>query len=477
MTCKTKSACDKTLVFRFLGLITVLLLVGSIPAARLLRPERVVFLRTDIDSDAQEWAAQWENAVERLRDSAAIKLGYLAGQCGIDLAERFAPDGKSDRLTFIGRGGGFVRSLRAWVGKTDDRVLDIVPGPADTTLVYTLRTMDGETVGCDTVMQNGPTAVSRALLRTICLPVYPTAVLMENYHPCPHDAYLEGVNRLRLYRAAGALQKETGAFSCEGAEADARAATMGIVCEGFARATGDTAALHRADGYFRCAGMSAPATRDTMPMATADALIACFLDAHTQLPPQCRQLILVYNDTASRVSCVFRRYEKQGGSWQEVAPAIPANAGRSGIAPYGEKREGDGRSPSGAYSLGPAFGYRKDIDIAWPFLVVGKNHCWISDPQHPDYNRMTDRIPSTDDFEYLRRPDDAYKYAVVVEYNTNPVEKYRGSAIFFHIEKGFDRGSSGCITVDEASILEVLHWLDPESAPCMLIATLPHVGA
>lgn len=464
----------KTLALWSLGTVTAVLLAASIPAARLLRPERMVFIRTDFGSGAEkETVAQWENAAERLRDSAAIKLRSLAGQCGVDLAEGFAPDGGEKRIAFVPLRSGLAPGLRAWMGKTDDLILDIASGGADTTLVYTLRTPDGETIACDTASRSVSAAGNRSLLREICRPAYPTAVLMEDYRPDPHDPYMESVNRLRLYRSGGILLGDTTVFEQNEERAEARAATMGLLCEGFARVTGDTAALRRADEYFRRAAMPHPVRGDTTGAATSDALIGRFLDARTQLPSQCRQLILVYNDTAPRVSCIFRRYEKQGESWREVAPAIPANAGRNGIAPYGGKREGDGRSPSGVYPLGTAFGYRRDLDIAWPFLVVGKDHCWISDPQHPDYNRMTDRIPSTDDFEYLRREDDAYKYAVVVEYNTHPVEKYRGSAIFFHIEKGFDQGSAGCITVAEASIVEVLRWLDPERMPCMLIGTLP----
>ncbi|VDR35394.1 Uncharacterized protein conserved in bacteria [Alistipes sp. cv1] len=201
-------------------------------------------------------------------------------------------------------------------------------------------------------------------------------------------------------------------------------------------------------------------------------LIGRFLDANVQLPDSCRQLILVYNDRPDSVLCAFRRFDKQDdGRWAETFPAIHANVGRRGIAPYGEKLEGDQRTPTGAYPMGFAFGYRDDIDLRWPFLVVTKQHYWISDSEDPMYNRMTTETPATDNFEYLRRDDDAYKYAAVVEYNTRPIEKYKGSAIFFHLESGYNRGSAGCITVTESKVIETLQWLDPHRSPYMLIAT------
>lgn len=79
-----------------------------------------------------------------------------------------------------------------------------------------------------------------------------------------------------------------------------------------------------------------------------DAFVESFLNEQIRLPDSCRQLILVYNDRPDRVSCVFRRYEKKNGQWRETAYPLRSNVGRAGIAPYGEKREGDGRTPSGA---------------------------------------------------------------------------------------------------------------------------------
>ncbi|MFR3488952.1 MAG: hypothetical protein ACLTTP_06575 [Alistipes ihumii] len=129
-----------------------------------------------------------------------------------------------------------------------------------------------------------------------------------------------------------------------------------------------------------------------------------------------------HNDRPDRV-CVFRRYEKKNGQWRETAYPLRSNVGRAGIAPYGEKREGDGRTPSGAYPMGFAFGYVRDIDLSWPFVVVSKQHYWISDPEDPLYNQMTQQTPRTDNFEYLRRDDEVYRYAAVVEYNMRPIEE------------------------------------------------------
>jgi L,D-peptidoglycan transpeptidase YkuD (ErfK/YbiS/YcfS/YnhG family) len=131
----------------------------------------------------------------------------------------------------------------------------------------------------------------------------------------------------------------------------------------------------------------------------------------------------------------------------------------------------DGKDGTTGLQIYDRLAARDDIDLRWPFLVVTKQHYWISDSEDPMYNRMTTETPATDNFEYLRRDDDAYKYAAVVEYNTRPIEKYKGSAIFFHLESGYNRGSAGCITVTESKVIETLQWLDPHRSPYMLIAT------
>ena len=251
---------------------------------------------------------------------------------------------------------------------------------------------------------------------------------------------------------------------------------------------GDTVALRSAEECYRQTLKGAPADLKTpieerivwignyieeyRKTNDTDAFIASFQDEQIRLPDSCRQLILVYNDRPDRVLCQFRRYEKdENGRWFEVAPVIHSNVGRAGIAPFEEKREGDMRTPSGAYPMGFAFGYEADIELRWPYVVVTPEHYWISDSEDPLYNQMTTEKPKTDNFEYLRRDDDAYKYAAVVEYNMRPIEKYKGSAIFFHVESGYDKGSAGCITVPEEDVVEVLQWLDPEKSPYMLIRT------
>jgi len=53
--------------------------------------------------------------------------------------------------------------------------------------------------------------------------------------------------------------------------------------------------------------------------------------------------------------------EKHKDKWQTVFEPFDAVIGRNGFAPTGEKREGDGRTPSGIYTLKMSFGYDSSV--------------------------------------------------------------------------------------------------------------------
>jgi L,D-peptidoglycan transpeptidase YkuD (ErfK/YbiS/YcfS/YnhG family) len=95
---------------------------------------------------------------------------------------------------------------------------------------------------------------------------------------------------------------------------------------------------------------------------------------------------------------------------------------------------------------------------------------WVDDPQADDYNRWT-KIQETKaaSYEMMKREDNQYKYGIVIEYNTDPIIKGNGSAIFLHIWKGEGIPTAGCVAVSEEDIVKILDWLDPVAAPLIFI--------
>jgi L,D-peptidoglycan transpeptidase YkuD (ErfK/YbiS/YcfS/YnhG family) len=58
---------------------------------------------------------------------------------------------------------------------------------------------------------------------------------------------------------------------------------------------------------------------------------------------------------------------------------------------------------------------------------------WIDDPNSDQYNTYVKGATDAKSYENLLLKNDAYKHCMVIEYNTNPIVKGKGSAIFFHL--------------------------------------------
>ena len=67
---------------------------------------------------------------------------------------------------------------------------------------------------------------------------------------------------------------------------------------------------------------------------------------------------------------------------------------------------------------------------------------------------------------------DIYKYCLVIEYNTNPVVKGKGSAIFFHLGIKKPYFTLGCVAIYEENMKTMVNWLDPKQNPVIIMGNL-----
>ncbi|MCX8110933.1 MAG: L,D-transpeptidase family protein [Syntrophorhabdaceae bacterium] len=180
------------------------------------------------------------------------------------------------------------------------------------------------------------------------------------------------------------------------------------------------------------------------------------------------QVIIVENkgmdDFHGKINC----YEKSIKGWKKVY-SFDVVTGKAGIVEGEKKREGDNATPAGVYTLGFVFGYHNRPETKMAYTELTDNDKWVDDPEHPMYNRFIRGDIDAKSFEKMKRDDNLYKLGVVINYNTNPVVKYRGSAIFMHIWKDPDTPTSGCIALSEDDIKKIISWLDPEKNPIIII--------
>jgi len=153
------------------------------------------------------------------------------------------------------------------------------------------------------------------------------------------------------------------------------------------------------------------------------------------------------------------------------APPDSAERGNDGDP---GKREGDGRSPAGVFSLSGAFGYAPGGECPWiklPYREATSTLKCIDDIRSRHYNRLVNAGEEPKDWsscEEMRRPDDQYRLGIVVEHNAAPAIPDRGSCIFIHIWKGPEVGTAGCTAMAPEDMETLLRWLDPAAVPVLI---------
>ena len=121
-------------------------------------------------------------------------------------------------------------------------------------------------------------------------------------------------------------------------------------------------------------------------------------------------------------------------------------------------KEGDNITPKGVFKITKIY-YRADkikiIKTNIKKIKITKNMGWCDDPISRFYNRQI-KLPSKYSHEKLYRNDDLYDLIAVLNYNTNPIIKNKGSAIFMHIAKNSYKKTEGCIALKKENLINVL---------------------
>jgi L,D-peptidoglycan transpeptidase YkuD (ErfK/YbiS/YcfS/YnhG family) len=182
-----------------------------------------------------------------------------------------------------------------------------------------------------------------------------------------------------------------------------------------------------------------------------------------------KQLVVTYKLDGKDKGYKVMGLEKSKGKWKLAIAPVKASTGRNGFAQENEKKEGDGKTPNGLYALGQLYSYEKDVDTKIHFQQVDSLDKWIDDSSSNDYNKYVRGETSAKSFEHLKLNSIDYKYCMVIEYNTNPVVKGKGSAIFFHVANEKYAPTAGCVAIAENDMLQFLKWFKPRKKKAMLI--------
>jgi len=208
--------------------------------------------------------------------------------------------------------------------------------------------------------------------------------------------------------------------------------------------------------------------------------------ARSTLLGDARELITAVTADWTSTKVTLRRFRREGGSWKPVGSEWPGVIGKSGTAwgsgvhgtgaPAGRsgpiKREGDGKSPAGAFVLGASYGYAKSAPPGTriPYTTVDDAWKCVDDPASKSYNRVLDRSTVDVDWksaEDMRRADNLYAWVVDIAHNATRTPN-GGSCIFFHVWGGADSSTLGCTAMDEQTLASLIEVLEPDATFVLL---------
>jgi L,D-peptidoglycan transpeptidase YkuD (ErfK/YbiS/YcfS/YnhG family) len=180
---------------------------------------------------------------------------------------------------------------------------------------------------------------------------------------------------------------------------------------------------------------------------------------------QSSQAVVILSGSMTGSNATAYLCEKNDSEWTVLPGFFAAAVGKHGFAAPGEKREGDGKSPTGVFTLTIAFGYAPECDTKMQYRQATADDYWVDDPDSPLYNTWVNGKPDAKSAEKMKRDDILYKWGIAVDYNKDPVIPGNGSAIFLHVWSGPGSITTGCAAFSEKNMLRILRLLDPGKNP------------
>jgi L,D-peptidoglycan transpeptidase YkuD (ErfK/YbiS/YcfS/YnhG family) len=185
------------------------------------------------------------------------------------------------------------------------------------------------------------------------------------------------------------------------------------------------------------------------------------------------QLITVEAARLKTTSASLRLWARKNGCWIPVAGPWTARVGWNGLAE--RRREGDGTTPAGVFTVAPViYGNAPDPGVRYRYRRLVCGDWWNEDPASPTYNtfqhvRCGARPPFRTTTPGLWQERRAYRHFAVIEYNMRPVVPGRGSGIFLHAQTG--NSTNGCVSLPAKRLTAALRWLRPSDKPRIAIGT------
>lgn len=201
------------------------------------------------------------------------------------------------------------------------------------------------------------------------------------------------------------------------------------------------------------------------------------------------QAVVITTDGWSAVKGKAQLFERKSLKipWKAVGKSFPIVVGKNGLGwsdgsypekrdmtdlPNPYKREGDGKSPAGIFSLTAAFG-SSEQKVNLPFTQLTESTECVDDSKSKQYNLIVDNKQvevDWDSSEKMLAVGQQYDLGVFVAHNSEQ-KQLRGSCIFLHIWKNNSTGTAGCTAMERKNIERIFNWIDAGKKPVLIQMT------
>lgn len=212
---------------------------------------------------------------------------------------------------------------------------------------------------------------------------------------------------------------------------------------------------------------TAPAVATTVRRAAAAPTCPSNLASQLAGTGGAGQLVTVVSAGWGTYDATVQLWQRSGGCWASAGGPWPSLIGQNGFSDH--HIEGDSTTPTGRYGLGPVmYGNQPDPGVREPYRQLVCGDWWDEDPTSPGYNtfqhvRCGEDPPFRGGSEALWKETTPYPSFAVIDYNTGPIVKGAGSAIFLHAYTGVP--TSGCVSIPQDALDQALRWLNPTESP------------
>ena len=160
-------------------------------------------------------------------------------------------------------------------------------------------------------------------------------------------------------------------------------------------------------------------------------------------------------------------YEKAAdGQWTRQFDILDGFVGTGGTSD--NVGPADDTTPKGTFNIEYAMGTNMNPGTKLDYYQIQYGMNWVTDPASVNYNRLVDASSPVDytSCQQLYEYTKSYPYAVVFDYNRDPVDTAKGCARFLHVASEPTYGGVG---ISENALGIILGWLDPAATPTITI--------